>query len=41
MVDVIVEVELPRRGNSGLSSIFLDLAKLPYKLEPGATVAID
>jgi hypothetical protein len=38
-----VEVELPRRRNSGRSSlIFIVLAKLPpYKLDPGATDAID
>lgn len=36
-IDLIVDVELPRRSKPGRSSIitlFL-LAKLPYKLEPG------
>jgi hypothetical protein len=36
--DFIVEVELVRRSKSGRSSIMLFLlAKLPYRLEPGAT----
>lgn len=39
LIDLMVEVELPRREMSGLSSILL--AKLPHRLEPGWTDAID
>lgn len=38
LVDLMVEVELPRRELSGLSSILL--AKLPHRLDPGWTDVI-